>query len=34
MFLLKEPVLSLKEKQQHYIRFPMFKLPARAKHLL
>ena len=34
MLLKKEFVLSLREKQQHNIEFPTFKLPASTYHLL
>ena len=34
MLLMKESVLSLKEKQQHNLGLPTFKLQANTKNLL
>jgi len=34
MLLLKESVLSLKEKTKHNIKFPTFNLPASTKIML
>ena len=34
MLLMKKSVLSLKEKQQHNVGFPTFKLPASTKNHL